>query len=29
MAAQWGRQLDFSRANEVEIEVTDWAGRFA
>lgn len=29
MAAQWSRQLDFSRANEVEIEVTDWAGRFA
>jgi len=29
MAAQWNRQLDFSQTNELEIEVTNWAGRFA
>jgi hypothetical protein len=28
MAAQWSWQLNFSQANEVEIEVTNWAGHF-
>ena len=29
MATQWSRQLDVSQTNEMEIEVTNWAGRFA
>ncbi|KAF8213574.1 cytochrome P450 [Mycena galopus ATCC 62051] len=29
LAAQWAKLLDNSETEEVEIEVTDWAGRFA
>jgi hypothetical protein len=29
MATQWSRQLDVSRTNGMEIEITNWAGRFA
>jgi len=29
MASQWMKQLDTSSNDEIEIEVTDWAGRFA
>ncbi|KAK7041953.1 hypothetical protein VNI00_008935 [Paramarasmius palmivorus] len=29
MAAQWGKVLDLAERDEVEIEVTSWAGRFA
>lgn len=29
MAAQWSRQIDENGSEELEIEVTNWAGRFA
>lgn len=29
LAARWSQQLDDSSSEEVEIEVTNWAGRFA
>ncbi|THU91655.1 cytochrome P450 [Dendrothele bispora CBS 962.96] len=29
LAAQWGKQIDESTSNQAEIEVTNWAGRFA
>jgi hypothetical protein len=29
LAAQWMKLLDNSETEEVEIEVTNWAGRFA
>lgn len=29
MAAQWSRKLDANGSEEAEIEVTNWAGRFA
>ncbi|KAJ7480191.1 cytochrome P450 [Mycena galericulata] len=29
LAAQWTRMIDISHVDEIEIEVTNWAGRFA